>query len=396
MPHHIRETSLQVVAGRSIVAPLRIAGLPDEIIALGERWRRKLEFHLTAVSACTLERAGAGRPDLWELVTQVVAGRSVGPIVAGEEVRRVAHPDRHELRTLIVMAQAGGIAALHEELSAALGAELRPPPSHVTLYSTDPAEGIGIDDEAQLAERAPPLSEAEQREIRRAMSFERVFFDDGGIPFDPDEERDRPVVELGRTDPLFTPRSLRALAYAAHIHADQRRKGGQVPYLAHLLAVAALVAEEGGTETEIIAALLHDTAEDHGGEQRLADVRHRFGAVVEVIVRAMSDSLTPEKEPWRPRKERYLAHLRQEQNAAVLLVANADKLHNARSILTDYRRHGKAIWARFQAPEADQLWYYGELVAVFNDRRPGAPLARELAETVATLRREVDRGDAAG
>jgi hypothetical protein len=301
------------------------------------------------------------------------------------------------LRTLIVMAGAGGVESLYADLSAALGVELRPPPSHITLYSTDPAQGIGIDDAAQLAQRAPTLTEPEQQEIRRAMSFDEVFFDDGGIPHDADDDPGAVAGELGRTDPVFTPRALRAIAYAAHVHAEQRRKGTQIPYLAHLLAVATLVAEDGGGETEIIAALLHDTAEDHGGERRLADLRRRFGPEVEEIVRAMSDSLTAEgedKEPWRPRKERYLAHLRRERSAAALRVANADKLHNARAILADYRQHGDAIWDRFQAPAQAQLWYYGELVAVFNKKRAGSPLARELAETVTTLARLVGQGDA--
>ncbi len=401
------------------MAPLTIVGLPAEISALGSRWRRKLEFHLTAVSAATLERAGAGRPDLWEVVTRVAGGRSIGPVRAGEEVRVVSHPDARpishpdarpishqdarpvtdpdasELRTLIVMAEAGGVEGLHRDLSAALGVELRPPPTHITLYSTDPARGIGIDDEAQLAARAPALSDRDQEALRRAMSFDAVLFDDDGIRYDADDERDTGTLSLGRTDPLFTPRAFRAIAYAAHVHCGQRRKDGQVPYLAHLLTVATLVAEEGGGETEIIGALLHDSAEDHGGEQRLADVRRRFGPEVEAIVRAMSDSLMPEdepKEPWRLRKERYLTHLREEPSPAVLRVANADKVHNSRAILTDYRQQGDAIWEWFQAPVEDQRWYYGQLVAIFNDRRPGSPLARELSETVATLERELDAG----
>jgi HD domain len=395
--HHVPEASLQVLEGHSVVAPLRIEGLPAEIFALGTHWRRKLEFHLTAVSADTLQRAGAGRPDLWELVTRVAAGRSIGPVLARGEVRLVTHPDAAELRTLVVMADAGGLARLHEDLSAALGAKLHPPPSHVTLYSTDPARGIGIDDAAQLDERAPALPEREQDAIRRAMSFDEVFFDDGGIPYDADGADGATAISLGRTDPLFTPRTFRAIAYAAHVHAGQRRKGGRLPYLAHLLAVATLVAEDGGGEPEIIGALLHDTAEDHGGEQRLADVRCRFGPEVESIVRALSDSLAPDgerKESWRPRKERYLAHLREARSAAVLRVSNADKLHNARSILIDHRQLGDAIWDRFQAPRKEQLWYYGELVAIFSDKRAGSPLARELAETVAMLAREVQEDGA--
>lgn len=142
----------------------------------------------------------------------------------------------------------------------------------------------------------------------------------------------------------------------------------------------------------MIAALLHDAAEDHGGERQLREIRWRFGAEVEMIVRALSDSLLDEgqvKQAWRPRKERYLAGLRQEHRAAVLRVSNADKLHNTRSILADYHSIGEQLWDRFKGSREDQLWYYRELARLFADRRPGSPIARELAETVAQLEREL-------
>jgi HD domain len=396
MTHRLREASIDVVAGRSLVAPVIIKGLREEIHALGIRWQRKREFHLTAVSADTLERAGGGRPDLWEQVTRVASGRSIGPLNARAEIRRVSHPAKPDLRTLIVMVDAAGLAALHRDLSDALGVELTPPPAHVTLYSTDPGEGIGIGDQAQLAQLAPELSEHDQEDVRRAISFGDVLFDDDGIPFDPSEDM---TISLGGTDAVFTPRVMRALAYAAHVHRYQRRTETGIPYLAHLISVAALVAEDGGGEIEVMAALLHDTAEDHGGELRLLDVRRRFGTDVEAMVRRLSDSLPAEgqaKEQWRPRKLRYLAHLRDERNSGVLRVSNADKLHNARAILADHRHAGEDLWRRFSGTREDQLWYYRELASIFVDRRPDSPLARELEETLAQLEREVSCSGANG
>src|SRR4030095_10333191 len=67
----------------------------------------------------------------------------------------------------------------------------------------------------------------------------------------------------------------RALLYATHVHGGQVRKGTTIPYVAHLLAVAATVLEYGGDEDLAIAALLHDSVEDQGGSARLADIRHR-------------------------------------------------------------------------------------------------------------------------
>jgi hypothetical protein len=387
MPHRLREASLEVVPGRSPVIPLVIDGLPEEIEALGERWQRKREFHLTALSAQKLEQAGGGREDLWDVVTRVGSGRLLGPITLLDEVRRVTATERPGLRTIVAMADAPALQPLHRDLSRALGVELESQPAHVTLYSNHPAEGIGLENPRQLAERAPPLPEDQQQEIRQAMRFEEVFFDDGGIAADPPGALD---ISLGETDRVFTASAMRAIAYAAHVHRDQLRKGTEVPYLSHLLGVASLVADEGGREAEVVAALLHDAAEDHGGEERLADIRRRFGPNVAEIVHALSDSLEPEgasKAPWRERKERYLAELRSEQRPEVLLVSNADKLHNVRAVLTDMRTVGDEVWRRFQAPRDQQLAYYRELAAIFSERRPGAPLALELEEALSELER---------
>jgi 5'-deoxynucleotidase YfbR-like HD superfamily hydrolase len=187
----------------------------------------------------------------------------------------------------------------------------------------------------------------------------------------------------------------RALVYATHIHAGQRRKGTGIPYVAHLLAVAALVLQNGGDEDQAIAALLHDAAEDHGGELRLADIRGRFGERVAAIVRACSDALPAPGEPkadWRPRKETYLAHLALASPDAVLVSA-ADKLDNARALLLDYQELGEALWGRFNAPRDGTLWYYREVVEVLERRLPG-PLTRELADTVARLGQLVERNNA--
>jgi hypothetical protein len=387
MSRRLREASMQVTPGSSVVVPLAIEGLPDEIDALGIRWQRKREFHMTAVPAEPLESAIEDKAELWDRVTRTLSGRSVGPITAGGELRRVHHPERPGVLTLIVMVDAPGLEPLYASLARDLGIEIEPPPAHVTLYSTDPAEGIGIANQQQLHERAPELSEAEQQEVRDAMCFSDVLFDDGGIAFADVSER---VVHLGESDSRFTPPVMHALAYAAHVHREQRRKGTQIPYLAHLVSVAALVAEDGGEQNELIAALLHDTAEDHGGRERLGDVRLRFGSAVAEAVAALSDSMVAQGEPkekWRQRKERYLKHLWAERSEGTLRVANADKLHNARAILADLRQVGPAVWSRFGAPREDQLWYYDELVRLFLTRRVNSALARELAETVAQLRR---------
>jgi (p)ppGpp synthase/HD superfamily hydrolase len=195
------------------------------------------------------------------------------------------------------------------------------------------------------------------------------------------------------------PRFEQALAYACVVHADQRRKGADVPYVAHLLAVASLVIEDGAgagelSEDAAVAALLHDAAEDRGGEPRLVDIEARFGPRVAHIVRACSDSLetdNADKAPWRERKEAYLARLAVEDDRGVLRVSLADKVHNARAILEDYRQLGEDLWPRFHR-DADTPWYYRRLSEIFADRMPDSPLTAELARVVQELETAIRKG----
>ncbi len=183
-----------------------------------------------------------------------------------------------------------------------------------------------------------------------------------------------------------------ALIFATRLHARQVRKGTSVPYVAHLLAVASLVLEQGGDEDQTIAALLHDAAEDQGGRSTLDEIRRRFGARVAEIVEGCTDSFTFLKPPWRKRKEAYLAHLPQ-ASAAVRLVSAADKLHNARTILADYRQLGEAVWRRFNGGREGTLWYYRTLVEAFQAGE-SFPLVEELDRVVSELERLAStRGD---
>jgi (p)ppGpp synthase/HD superfamily hydrolase len=162
-----------------------------------------------------------------------------------------------------------------------------------------------------------------------------------------------------------------ALVYAAQLHNWQLRKGTNIPYIAHLLAVTAIVLENGGDEEMAIAALLHDAVEDQGGRKTLDEIRRRYGDRVAKLVEGCTDSITYPKPPWQARKQAYLEHLRQAP-ADVRLISLADKLHNARSILFDLRQDGDAIWERFNGGKSGSLWYYRSLLDVFKELEPGA------------------------
>jgi len=178
-----------------------------------------------------------------------------------------------------------------------------------------------------------------------------------------------------------------ALLYAARLHREQTRKGTGVPYVTHLLAVAAIVGEGGGSEEEVIAALLHDAPEDAGGEARLEEIRAQFGDAVAGIVAGCSDTYETPKPPWRERKEAHIAHLA-EASPSVRLVSAADKLHNARSVLADYRALGDALWDRFNGGRDGTLWYYR---AVADALAGDGPVADELGRAVAGLEALADK-----
>lgn len=162
------------------------------------------------------------------------------------------------------------------------------------------------------------------------------------------------------------PRFNDAFLYAAEKHATQTRKRTDVPYISHLMSVAALVLEAGGGEDEAVAALLHDVVEDCGGAPVLGEVRQRFGDRVAKIVAGCTDAYTIPKPPWKQRKLDYLEVLRRAGDD-IRLVSAADKLHNVRTILADYRREGDAVWDRFSGRRDGTLWYYRAVLDVLRE-----------------------------
>ncbi len=193
-------------------------------------------------------------------------------------------------------------------------------------------------------------------------------------------------MELGKA-PILRERFEDALRYAAQLHASQVRKGTGTPYISHLLAVASLVIEAGGDEDEAIAALLHDAVEDQGGTAVLGEIEARFGKRVTEIVDGCSECYGEPKPLWQERKASYLEHLKT-ASPSVLLVSIADKIHNARSVLSDYRRLGEGLWGRFKGGRDGTLWYYRALLDVYRTVGP-----EHLREMINEFERILDRFD---
>jgi (p)ppGpp synthase/HD superfamily hydrolase len=198
----------------------------------------------------------------------------------------------------------------------------------------------------------------------------------------------------------LTTRFTEAVDYACQIHTGLR-KGTQVPYMSHLLGVASLVMGESGhvpfevTQDMAIAALLHDAVEDEGGLPRLRDIEAKFGTEVAKIVEGCTDSFetdSDKKQEWGQRRASYIQRLRDEESKGPLLVSAADKLYNARAILEDYREIGPEVWKRFKRGRKEQLWYFGELINIYEARCPKWRIIEELKRVVAELARVSDTG----
>jgi (p)ppGpp synthase/HD superfamily hydrolase len=171
---------------------------------------------------------------------------------------------------------------------------------------------------------------------------------------------------------LYSKRFEDALVFANRLHSEQQRKVSGTPYVGHLLGVASIVIEHGGTENEAIAALLHDAVEDQEVPKIREEIRKRFGDAVVEIVDGCTDSDVVPKPPWRKRKEDYIRHFA-EASPSILLVSASDKLQNARATLEKYRIIGDEIWNYFEGKKDGMLWYYRALVTSFRERISHVP-----------------------
>lgn len=184
---------------------------------------------------------------------------------------------------------------------------------------------------------------------------------------------------------ILTDRFREALNYAYSLHVNQKRKGTQIPYFAHLLGVTSLVLEDGGGEDEAIAAMLHDAVEDQGGLDTLSTIEDRFGEWVAFIVASLTDSYKSPKPDWRIRKQNYISNL-SKAPIEVRRVSLADKLYNARSILQSLHVQGECTWLRFRGGKDGTLWYYETLVDIFSATGDDQ-MTKELSRVVSEIKK---------
>jgi (p)ppGpp synthase/HD superfamily hydrolase len=187
-------------------------------------------------------------------------------------------------------------------------------------------------------------------------------------------------------NPAHSDRYDQALLWAAQLHRDQRRKGKPVPYISHLISVSALVWEDGGSEDQAIAALLHDAIEDAGQDH--SSIANRFGAAVADIVVACTDTGGPiapgaKKPSWLERKRHTIESLPHKPQAALLVIA-ADKAHNARDLMIDSSRNPES-WTRFKQGVRGACWYLSSLHSQLQQKLPHSRSVRQLGESVEAI-----------
>jgi (p)ppGpp synthase/HD superfamily hydrolase len=148
-----------------------------------------------------------------------------------------------------------------------------------------------------------------------------------------------------------------AIETALKSHAGQQRKGTDIPYAVHPLAVGMILAGAGCSDEVIAAGILHDTIEDTA--IAIDQIQAMFGDKVASLVAACSE---PDKSlPWEIRKRQLIASMK---NAVpdVRVIACADKLHNLRTMVRDRELVGEDFWNRFNRGRSAQAWYYKEFV----------------------------------
>lgn len=174
---------------------------------------------------------------------------------------------------------------------------------------------------------------------------------------------------------IYGSRLYDAIELAARAHHNQVRKGTEIPYIVHPLAVAGWLIRAQCPETLVIAALLHDVLEDT--PVTIEELRSQFGREVVALVTALSE---PDKTaPWEARKAHTINYLEKQANDDVLLIALADKLDNVRAIREGLESDGERFWQRFNRPREKQQWYYERLDEVFSARVRSEPALRMLS-----------------
>src|SRR3989344_1860490 len=170
------------------------------------------------------------------------------------------------------------------------------------------------------------------------------------------------------------------------VYQKQKRKGKDIPYITHPLAVGLILARAGASEDVIIAGILHDTIEDSIEEKKVTRemLTERFGDLVATLVESVTEQ--NKSLPWEDRKREALEHIRTFSHES-LLVKSADVISNALEIVADFDDVGDEVFAHFNAPRDRIIAHYRAVISAIQHAWPDIPLAKDLAEADIQLSR---------
>jgi (p)ppGpp synthase/HD superfamily hydrolase len=181
-----------------------------------------------------------------------------------------------------------------------------------------------------------------------------------------------------------------ALAYAGVHHAGDVRKGTRVPYITHPANLAIILARYDRDDDTIVAAILHDVVEDceaHSRAEHERQIAEKFGAgVLRDVLAVTKDSHDADGRELSSteNKVRYLEGLARASDRARWVCA-ADKLHNARAILSDLRRSGDEVWSRFKVGREGTVKWYRDVYERLRELGFEGAIMGELVEAVQAM-----------
>ncbi|NMA74492.1 MAG: bifunctional (p)ppGpp synthetase/guanosine-3',5'-bis(diphosphate) 3'-pyrophosphohydrolase [Bacteroidales bacterium] len=182
----------------------------------------------------------------------------------------------------------------------------------------------------------------------------------------------------------------KAIEFATLCHANQARKGTEIPYILHCLEAGTIAAnltnKDGMVDDEVVAAaILHDTIEDaYVSYESLKEI---FNENIADLVQNQSED---KSKSWQERKEATINFLLENKSKEVEISTLADKLSNMRSIYRDYKADGEELWKKFNAGKASQHWYYKSIASSLSQIR-NSDEYREFVELIKqTFEQKID------
>jgi hypothetical protein len=169
------------------------------------------------------------------------------------------------------------------------------------------------------------------------------------------------------------------------VYQKQKRKGKDIAYITHPLAVALILSQARAKEEVVIAGILHDTIEDSIEKKRVSYemIEDRFGKEVADLVLSVTEK--NKDKSWDERKEEALEDIKSFSKDSLLL-KSADVVANLSELVDDYAKDGEKVFERFNAPKEKSLLHHLRVIQAIISKWPENPLESDLGYLAYQLR----------